>query len=159
VRWYHSVIYINYVQNNYMFRPCKRAIIRLFLEPVIRHIQWGEGDENSSYIIHVALKHMLQWGFPIIHYKDIRRYIPIGCSWRSPCPGRVLWQGVLCVFVGQEECENLSINCAFVVLEKCENLSNCVFVVQEECENMSINCLFLGQEECENLSINCVFVV
>jgi hypothetical protein len=28
-----------YVQNNYMFRPCKRAIIRLFLEPVIRHIQ------------------------------------------------------------------------------------------------------------------------
>ena len=28
VRWYHYVIY------NYMFRPCKWTIIRLFVEPV-----------------------------------------------------------------------------------------------------------------------------
>jgi hypothetical protein len=56
-----------------MFRPCKRAIIRLFLEPVTRHTQWeyGGGKEISSYIIHVGLKYMLQWGFPIIHYKDV----------------------------------------------------------------------------------------
>jgi hypothetical protein len=35
VRWYHIVIYIKYIQKNCMFRPCKRAIFRLFLEPVI----------------------------------------------------------------------------------------------------------------------------
>jgi len=29
VRWYHYTIY-----NNYMFRPCKWAIIRLLVEPV-----------------------------------------------------------------------------------------------------------------------------
>jgi hypothetical protein len=29
------------------------------------------GDEISSYNIHVGLKYMLQWGFPITHYKDI----------------------------------------------------------------------------------------
>jgi hypothetical protein len=36
-----------YVKYNYMFRPCKRAIIRLFLEPVIRHIQWEYGGTRS----------------------------------------------------------------------------------------------------------------
>jgi hypothetical protein len=49
-----------YVQNNYMFRPCKRAIFRLFLEPVIRHTIGAWGDEISSYNIHVWLKYMIQ---------------------------------------------------------------------------------------------------
>jgi hypothetical protein len=40
-----------YVQNNYMFRPCKRDIIRLFLEPVIRHIQWEHGG-GRDFILH-----------------------------------------------------------------------------------------------------------
>jgi hypothetical protein len=97
VRWYHSVIYIKYVQNDCMFRPSKRAIIRLLLEPVIRHIQWEYGGEKISYyIIHVGLKYMLQWGFPIIHYKGVIKHIPICCSQRSRWSDRVLWQGVLC---------------------------------------------------------------
>jgi hypothetical protein len=80
-----------------MFWPCKRAIIRLLLEPVIRHVQWEYGgDEISSYNIHVGLRYVIQWGFSIIHYEGVIKYIPICCSWRSRWSGHVLWQGVLC---------------------------------------------------------------
>jgi hypothetical protein len=54
---------------------------------------WGE--EISSYIIHMGLKYMIQWGFPIIHCEGVIKYIPL-CSRRSRWSGRVLWQGVLC---------------------------------------------------------------
>jgi hypothetical protein len=38
-----------YLQNNYMFRPCKR----LFLEPVIRHIQWEYGGTRSRLTLYM----------------------------------------------------------------------------------------------------------
>jgi hypothetical protein len=79
-----------------VFRPCKRAIVRLFLEPVIRHIQWEYGGRDLVLHYTRGVKVYVTMRFPIIHYKGVIKYISICCSRCSRWPGRVLWQGVLC---------------------------------------------------------------
>jgi hypothetical protein len=97
VRWYHSVIYSNMYKTTTCFGlvrgPSSGCSENQWLD--IYNGSMG-GDEISSYIIHVGLKYMIQWGFPVIHYEGVIKYIPICCSRRSRWSGRVLWQGDLC---------------------------------------------------------------
>jgi hypothetical protein len=52
-----------------MFRPCKRAIVRLYLEPVV-DIQWEWGGyEISSYKIHVGVKYLFSYSVRVLLIK------------------------------------------------------------------------------------------
>jgi hypothetical protein len=49
-----------------MFRPCKRAIVGLYLQPVV-DIQWEcGGDEISSYKIHVGVKYLFSYSIRVL---------------------------------------------------------------------------------------------
>jgi hypothetical protein len=55
----------HYVIYSYMFRPCKRAIIRLFLEPVIGLYNRSMGGRD------LVLRHIL-WGYMVVNiYIDV----------------------------------------------------------------------------------------
>jgi hypothetical protein len=55
----------DYVMYNYLFRPCKRAIIVLFLEPVIGLYNRSMGGRD------LVLHHIL-WGYMVVNtYIDV----------------------------------------------------------------------------------------
>jgi hypothetical protein len=80
-----------YVRNSHMFRPCKRAIIRLFLEPVIRHKQWEYGGTRSRLTLYM-------WGYSI-WYSEVFLLYTIRVLWNtflSVVPGVLVGLVVYC---------------------------------------------------------------
>jgi hypothetical protein len=50
-----------------MFRSCKRAIVRLYLEPVVDiQWEWVGRDKISSYKIHVGVKYLFSYSIRVL---------------------------------------------------------------------------------------------